>query len=222
MRTELRHDLVVDLRGALVDDQQGDVILAHFTRDGAESCLRRHLAVEQFVSFFHRDDQWARLPLALAAELIGALLPALADAPGEQVGHQQVVQVALVFAEGEDDVVALVQQRDDLTDWVAGGFFVDVGQLEDPPELRVQPLGGHYIDPGRVCPGGYTAGIRNPLTVFRLDHRSVEHLFECVKPVLAEVVPERVERGRGGFLEVELAGEHLDVGRGDVLSPSTG
>ena len=81
-RAQLRHDFIVNLRGALVDDQQGDVVLAQLAGDGAKGGLGSHLLVEQLVGFLQDDDQRARLLLACGAESVGALLPGLADAPG--------------------------------------------------------------------------------------------------------------------------------------------
>ena len=93
---ELRHDLVVDLRGALVDDQQGDVVFAHFTSDGGKGGLAGHLAVEQLVGFLHHDDQLAGLVLAGGAEVVGLFLPDLLILRVSRLRHQQVVQVGFV------------------------------------------------------------------------------------------------------------------------------
>ena len=82
---QLRPNLVVDLRGALVHDQEGHIVFAQFTGDGGEGRLGSHLTVEKLVGFHHHDDQLARLGFAVLAELIGLVFPGVADLAGEEV-----------------------------------------------------------------------------------------------------------------------------------------
>lgn len=73
--------------GALVDDEEGDVVFAHFAGDGGEGGLGCHFAVEEFVGFFDDDDEGAGfgVVLGVVAEGVGGVFPDGADLAGEDV-----------------------------------------------------------------------------------------------------------------------------------------
>ena len=169
------------------------------------------------MGFLNHDHQRARFPLAVAAVFVGHLFPGIANAAGKQVGHQQIVQVAFVLAEGQHDVLAGFQRMDDLLQAVGGGFFHHVGQVEDPAQFIVQALGGSYVHAHIVGPGRHAARGRELLAFFVFDGGADLHGFEGVEPALP---PETLRQGRqgggGGLAEVQLAHQQLDVFRLDV------
>ncbi len=218
-RAELRHDLVMDLGGALVHDEQGHVILAQLAGDGGEGGLRGDLAVEQLVGLLHDDDELARLLLPVRAELVGLVLPGGADLAGEQVRDEQVIEVVLVPAEGEHHVLAVLQRAGDLAHAVRRGGLDDVGLAEEAAELVVQGLRGRNVHAGGKRPGGHAVGVRDllhaALVVLQLHFLAV-HGLEGRKPVLAEAAVQGVEGGGRGLLEVQLAGQGFDIRGGDI------
>ena len=107
--------LVIDLRWALVHDQQRHIIFAQFTGDGGEGRLGRHLAVEELVRLLHHDDQLARLGFAMRAELVGLVLPgrcgSCGSAGSRRAGNPGRFRMS---AERQHHVLSVLERLDDL------------------------------------------------------------------------------------------------------------
>src|SRR5690606_1047769 len=116
---------------ALVDNEQGYIVLTHLARDGTKNGLGSHLTVEQFVSFFHHDHQGARLDLVFSTVIIlGGLLPGVADLASDQVGDKQVVELVIVFAKREHNMALILKSGDNRIQPVAGRRIGKVGTVE--------------------------------------------------------------------------------------------
>ena len=87
--------------------------------------------------FFDGNEQGARRRFAKGFVPLGAPHPVGADAAGEDVGNQQIIQVGVVFAKAEDDVAAMFQLVYDGADGVAGRLLADIIPVIDQGELAV-------------------------------------------------------------------------------------
>ena len=108
-----------------------------------------------------------------------------------------------------------VERGDDLFDRVPGRFGDDVGFVEQAPQFILQGLGCHHIDPVGIRPGRHAA-IGRHLFAFLGGNDLLGHCLEFAEPGVPERAPQRVERGGGGLFKVQLTGQQLDIGGGNI------
>ena len=105
-----------------------------------------------------------------------------------------------------------LQRLDDFADAVRGGPFDHVGQMEDTSQLGMKSLGGHDIDASGVCPGGHAVRRGDFLAIFIFDHGPILHAAESREPICpSKAAHQGFQRGRRGFFQVQLTGQHFDI-----------
>ena len=200
---DLREHLVVDAGRALIDDQQGDVVLAQLAGDGAEDRLVGGARVEELVGLFDGDHQLGRgLALALLVRL-DLLGPLAVDAAGDDVGGQHVGEQVALLAELQDDVLAVAEGGDQLVEAgvAVGDSRLDERQALDPQEPALE--------------GGERLGMRADADG---DLFGIGVLVgELRDPVPAEALLAEAGRVDGGGVQLELVGEQRDVLDGDLV-----
>ncbi len=87
--------------------------------------------------FFNGNDQGAGRWRILGKVLLCFLDPVLAQAAGEDVGHQQVIQIMVMGAEAQNHVAAMFQLVDNGRDGVAGRVFGDILLVVNRLQLAV-------------------------------------------------------------------------------------
>ncbi len=119
-----------------------------------------------------------------------------ADATGDDVGYQHVIQRAAVASELEDDVLALIQRLHHIVNDIKVGLLGYVSSPLDGPELALQGGGGLRVG---------TAGLAKRL------HPIGRHPQQFLQPILPVDVVEKPRRGRRGGTEVQLVSQQHHV-----------
>ena len=192
------------LEGALIDDEQGDEVLAHFAGDGAEDGLPGGDRVEELVRLLDGDDELLRLVLRLVGGevLLGLADVEVMDAAGQDVGDQHVAQEAALLAELQDDVHALAEEFHDFENGVLVHLFLQEVELFQAFELAVQGRYGFRVRPHFV-------GKFLDLLGFLAQQGG--------QPLAAVLVPDQVGRLHRGGVQVELVRQRGDVFHGDLV-----
>ena len=190
-----------------------------FARDGREGRLRRHLTVEQFMRLLHHDHQRTRLTLPVRPEFIGLLLPRRADLARQQIRHEQIIQVAFMFAIRKHHMLTILQRVDDILHAVRGGFLDDIRLAKQAPQFIVQSLRRHHVHAVAVRPRRHTIGMRHALhlSLFVLHfHLFAVHRLEAREPLILERPKQRVQRGGRGLFQIQFTAQRFDIGCGNV------
>ena len=140
-----------------------------------------------------------------------------ADAAGENVGDEQVIQIVVVFAEAEDDVTAVFELVDDRLDGISTGAFDDIRFVGDLFETAVQRFGRFLVD--IASPRPVSDGVGGGHAFARLgvgNGRAGVEGDELLEPIAAEITNESAEGYASGVGEIELGGDEFDIGRGEI------
>jgi len=111
----------------------------------------------------------------------------------------------------------LLEIIDDLCQAITRGAVHQVGSVHQAAKFAAQTFRCHHIYARLICPGFHAVGCRTAFSFLILLGCFSAHLHECHEPILTKTGLQGVQRGGGGFLEVEGLAQLQNIFRGEIL-----